>query len=177
METWDFAHCLPYFKRMENALDSPHDDIRGQDGPIKLTRGPATNPLFNAFFEAAKEAGHHRTDDVNSYQQEGIGPFDRHIVNGQRLSTSHAYLLPNMHPVNFHVETRAFVKIINFECTRAKGVNFKKGKKEYIIDAGVVVLAGGAFNAPQLLQLSGVGDAEHLRSLDIEPVVDLPGVG
>src|SRR5699024_9248547 len=62
METWDFAHCLPYFKRMENALDSPHDDMRGHDGPIKLTRGPATNPLFNAFFEAAEEAGHPRTD-------------------------------------------------------------------------------------------------------------------
>ena len=177
METWDFAHCLPYFKRMENALDSPHDDMRGHDGPIKLTRGPATNPLFNAFFEAAEEAGHPRTDDVNSYQQEGFGPFDRHIVNGQRLSTSHAYLRPNMHRENLHVETRAFVTKINFEGTRAKGVNFKKGKKEYIIEAGEVVLAGGAFNTPQLLQLSGVGDAEHLRSLDIDPVVDLPGVG
>src|SRR5699024_7935443 len=165
------------FKRMENALDSPHDAMRGHDGPIKLTRGTATNPFFNAYFEAAEEVGYPRTDDVNRYQQEGFVTFDRHIVNGQRLSTSHAYLRPNMHRENLHVETRAFVTKINFEGTRAIGVNFKKGKKEYIIEAGEVVLAGGAFNTPQLLQLSGVGDAEHLRSLDIDPVVDLPGVG
>src|SRR5699024_7297126 len=85
METWDFAHYLPYFKRMENALDSPNDNMRGHDRPITLTRGPATNPLFEAFFDAATEAGHKRTPDVNSYQQEGFGPFDRHIYKGQRL--------------------------------------------------------------------------------------------
>ncbi|HLR15834.1 MAG TPA: choline dehydrogenase, partial [Bacillota bacterium] len=177
METWDFAHVLPYFKRLENALDSPNDDMRGHDGPIKLTRGPATNPLFNAFFEAAEEAGHPRTSDVNSYQQEGFGPFDRHIYNGQRLSTSHAYLRPAMHRENLHVETRAFVTKINFEGTRAKGVTFRKGKRELIVEGDEVILAGGAFNTPQLLQLSGVGEAEHLKSLGIDPVVDLPGVG
>lgn len=73
MESWNFAHVLPYFKRLENALDSPEDEFRGHDGPIKLTRGPATNPLFNAFFEAGVQAGFSRTDDVNSYKQEASG--------------------------------------------------------------------------------------------------------
>src|SRR5699024_5466382 len=69
METWNYAHVLPYFKRLENAIDSPNDEFRGHDGPIKLTRGPAVNPLFNAFFEAGVQAGYSRTSDVNSYKQ------------------------------------------------------------------------------------------------------------
>ncbi len=75
METWDFAHCLPYFKRLENALGSPEDDLRGHEGPIKLERGPATNPLFQAFFDSAVEAGYSRTPDVNGYRQEGFEPL------------------------------------------------------------------------------------------------------
>lgn len=177
METWDFSHCLPYFKRMENAIDSPSDDLRGHDGPIKLTRGPATNPLFQAFFDAAEEAGYPRTPDVNSYQQEGFGPFDRHIYKGRRMSASRAYLRPSMRRRNLDVETLAFVASIDFDGTRARGVTYRRGNRYYHIDAGEVILAGGAINTPQLLQLSGVGDAEHLRKLSIEPIVDLPGVG
>lgn len=177
METWDFAHCLPYFKRMENALDSPSDDMRGHHGPVKLTRGPASNPLFQAFFSAAEEAGYPRTPDVNSYQQEGFGPFDRHIYRGRRLSTSRAYLRPAMRRRNLTVKTRAFVTSIDFNGTQAKGVTYRRNGKMHHVDAGEVILAGGAFNTPQLLQLSGVGDAEHLRKLGIEPIIDLPGVG
>lgn len=177
METWDFAHCLPYFKKMENAIDSPNDDMRGHSGPITLTRGPAKNPLFEAFFEAGAEAGHPRTPDVNSYQQEGFGPFDRHIYNGQRVSTSHAYLRPAKHRENLHIQTRAFVEKVIFNGTRATAVQVKIGRKRHIIEANEIILSGGAFNTPQLLQLSGVGEEEHLRSLGIEPVVHLPGVG
>src|SRR5699024_248172 len=174
METWDFAHCLPYFKRMENALDSPEDDMRGHDGPIKLTRGPALNPLFEAFFKAAEEAGYPRTPDVNSYQQEGFGPFDRHIYNGRRLSASRAYLHPHKNRKNLTVTTRAFVIGIDFDGTKAKGVTYEKNGKTHKVEAEEVVLAGGAINTPQLLQLSGVGDTEHLKSLGIEPVHHLP---
>ncbi|HEX7064737.1 MAG TPA: choline dehydrogenase [Bacillales bacterium] len=177
METWDFSHCLPYFKRMENALDSPSDDLRGHDGPIKLTRGPASNPLFQAFFEAAAEAGYPRTPDVNSFQQEGFGPFDRHIYKGRRLSASRAYLRPAMRRENLTVKTRAFVTNIDFNGTKASGVTYRRNGKTQHVTAGEVVLAGGAINTPQLLQLSGVGDAEHLRKLGINPVLDLPGVG
>ncbi|TCP24938.1 choline dehydrogenase [Scopulibacillus darangshiensis] len=178
MESWDFAHCLPYFKRMENALGSePDDELRGHDGPIKLTRGPATNPLFQAFFDSAVEAGYSRTPDVNGYRQEGFGPFDRHVYKGQRLSASRAYLRPSMRRQNLTVKTRAFVSSIDFNGTRANGVTYKRNGKIHHVNAGEVILAGGAINTPQLLQLSGVGEADYLRSLGIDPIVDLPGVG
>ncbi|MRH44891.1 choline dehydrogenase [Aquibacillus halophilus] len=178
METWDFAHCLPYFKRMENALAADKDDeFRGHDGPLKLERGPATNPLFQAFFNSAVEAGYSRTPDVNGFRQEGFGPFDKHVFKGRRLSASRAYLHPNMERKNLTVETRAFVTSIDFNGTRASGVTYQRNGKTHQVAAGEVVLAGGSINTPQLLQLSGVGDAEHLRSVGIEPVVDLPGVG
>lgn len=177
MESWGYAHVLPYFKKLENAIDSPGDKNRGHDGPIKLTRGPATNPLFNAFFEAGEQAGYSRTSDVNSYKQEGFGPFDRHIYNGKRLSTSHAYLDPAKKRDNLDIETLAFVTKINFEGTKAKSVTYRRGKIIKEVYAEEIVLAGGAINTPQLLQLSGVGDAEYLKSLDIDPVVHLPGVG
>ncbi len=95
METWDYAHCLPYFKRMENALAaSAADEFRGHRGPLVLERGPATNPLFGAFFEAVQQAGYPLTDDVNGYRQEGFAPFDRNVHRGRRLSAARAYLHP-----------------------------------------------------------------------------------
>ncbi|ADH97714.1 choline dehydrogenase [Salisediminibacterium selenitireducens] len=178
MENWDFAHCLPYFKRLESALGSDKDDpYRGHDGPLKLERGPAKNPLFQAFFDAAVEAGYNRTPDVNGFRQEGFGPFDKHLYKGRRMSASRAYLQPVMKRKNLTVKTRAFVSSIDFEGKRAKGVTYKRNGKVHQIEAGEVILAGGAINTPQMLQLSGVGDAQHLRSLGIKPVVDLPGVG
>ncbi|MFC4736563.1 choline dehydrogenase [Bacillus daqingensis] len=178
MDTWNFAHVLPYFKRLENALASPKDDeMRGHDGPIKLERGPATNPLFQAFFNAGVEAGYNKTADVNGFRQEGFGPFDKHVYKGQRMSASRAYLHPVMDRENLTVMTRAFVQSIDFEGKRAKGLTYKRNGKIHQVEAGEVVLAGGAINTPQLLQLSGVGNAEHLRSLGIKPVIDLPGVG
>ncbi|HEY3005414.1 MAG TPA: GMC family oxidoreductase N-terminal domain-containing protein, partial [Kribbellaceae bacterium] len=97
METWDYAHCLPYFNRMETCLAAdPDDERRGHDGPLVLERGPATNPLFEAFLHAAEQAGYPRTDDVNGYRQEGFARFDRNIHNGRRLSAARAYLHPVM---------------------------------------------------------------------------------
>ena len=80
METWDYAHCLPYFKRMERCLAADRtDEFRGHAGPLVLERGPATSPLFGAFFEAVQQAGYPLTDDVNGYRQEGFAPFDRNV--------------------------------------------------------------------------------------------------
>ena len=93
MESWDYLHCLPYFKRMETCLAGA-DDWRGGDGPLLLERGPAENPLFGAFFEAAQQAGYPLTDDVNGYRQEGFAKFDRNIHRGRRMSASRAYLWP-----------------------------------------------------------------------------------
>ena len=177
MAGWDFAHCLPYFKRMENCL-AGGDEFRGTTGPLVLERGPATNPLFGAFLSAAEQAGHARTDDVNGYRQEGFGRFDRNLHRGRRLSAARAYLHPVLSRTNLTLKTRAFVTKVLFEGTRAVGVEYRRGRgPAKQVHADEVVLSGGAINTPQLLQLSGVGSAEDLRALGIEVVVDLPGVG
>ena len=179
METWDYAHCLPYFKRMESCLAASLDDTyRGHAGPLVLERGPAKSPLFGAFFEAIQQAGYSLTDDVNGYRQEGFAPFDRNIRNGRRLSAARAYLHPVMSRPNLDVETRAFVTKILFEGNRAVGVEYRQGRGgvERAM-GGEVVLCGGAINSPQLLQLSGVGNADELRAVGVDVVHNLPGVG
>ena len=174
---WDYAHCLPYFKRMENCL-AGGDEFRGTDGPLVMERGPATSPLFQAFFAAVQQAGHPLTDDVNGYKQEGFAKFDRNVHRGHRLSAARAYLHPVMHRQNLTVTTRAMVSKILFEGKRAVGVEYKVGRGAVQrVFAGEIISCGGAINSPQLLQLSGVGNAAELSALGIEVVHDLPGVG
>ena len=176
MEQWDYAHCLPYFKRMERCL-AGGDDYRGTDGPLVLERGPVTNPLFSAFFQAAQEGGYALTSDVNGYRQEGFAAFDRTLHRGRRLSAARAYLHPVMGRANLEVRTRCAVTKVIFEGSRAVGVEVVHRGQSQRIDAGEVILCGGAFNTPQLLQLSGVGNADELRALGVDVVADLPGVG
>ena len=116
METWDYAHCLPYFKRMETTL-AGGDEYRGDDGPLILERADADNPLCQAFLEATAQAGYPRTSDVNGYQQEGFAEFDRNVHRGRRLSAARAYLHPVMHRPNLTVVTRAMATGINFDGT------------------------------------------------------------
>ena len=177
MKEWDYAHCLPYFKKMETCL-AGGGKWRGHEGPLVLERGPATSPLFQAFFEAVQEAGYSLTDDVNGYRQEGFAPFDRNVHRGRRLSAARAYLHPVMGRPNLHVETRAFVTRILFDGRRAIGVEYRtlNGSTRRAL-GGEVILCGGAINSPQLLQLSGVGNADELKSFGIDAVADLPGVG
>ncbi len=179
MQTWDYAHCLPYFNRMENCLAAdPDDPFRGHEGPLALERGPATNPLFEAFFTAAEQAGYPRTADVNGYRQEGFARFDRNIRKGRRLSAARAYLHPVMDRPNLQVITRAFVSRVLFEGKAAVGVEYQRARGAVrAVRAKTVILCGGAINSPQLLQLSGVGNAAELSKLGIDVVHDLPGVG
>jgi choline dehydrogenase len=172
LEDWDYAHCLPYFKRLETCFEGA-DDWRGGDGPLPLERGPAAGPLFAAFFDAVQQAGYELTDDVNGYRQEGFGRFDRTIRRGRRISAARAYLHPVASRKNLEVRTRTFVDRVVFEGERAVGVQV--GSE--VIRANEVILCGGAFNSPQLLQLSGVGNASELEQLGIGVVADLPGVG
>ena len=177
MGDWDFAHCLPYFKRMETCLAGA-DEFRGGDGPLVLERGPSQNPLIGAFFDAVQQAGYPLTKDVNGYQQEGFARFDRNVHNGRRLSAARAYLHPVIDRSNLTVETRATVSRVLFDGKRATGVEYRGwrgGSKT--ATAGEVILCGGAFNSPQLLQVSGVGNADELRSVGVTPIHDLPGVG
>ncbi|MFT4987986.1 MAG: choline dehydrogenase [Acidimicrobiales bacterium] len=176
MEHWGYEHCLPYFKRMENRLVGD-DEWRGGDGPLKVETGPATNPLFDAWLKAGPEAGFHRTDDVNGFQQEGFAIFDKNVLRGRRLSAARAYLHPVLDRPNLTLLTLAQVNKIVFEGTRAVGVEYRRGRRTHTVRGNEIISCGGAFNSPQLLQLSGIGEAEHLRSLGIDVVADLPGVG
>jgi choline dehydrogenase len=179
METWDHAHCLPYFKKMENCLAArPDDPFRGHDGPLVLERGPARGPLFDAFFAAVQEAGYELTEDVNGYKQEGFAKFDRNVHRGRRLSASRAYLHPVMDRPNLDVETFAFVTKVVFEGKRAVAVDYaRRGRGSRRAHGGEVIVCGGAIASPQLLQISGVGAADHLRGIGVDVVADLPGVG
>ncbi len=177
MQNWDFAHCLPYFKRMETCIADPKNPFRGGDGPLKLERGPVKGPLFAAFFKATEQAGYPRTDDVNGYKQEGFAAFDRNVYRGRRLSAARAYLYPVIKRKNLTVKTRAMVTKVIFEGKRAVGVEvIIKGKKQ-IITSREIILSGGAINSPQILQLSGIGNSEDLTKLGITTVHHLPGVG
>jgi len=177
MEHWDYAHNLPYFKRMETCL-AGSDAWRGGSGPLKLTRGPATDPLFGAFLEATEQAGYPRTDDVNGYRQEGFAAFDRNVYRGRRFSAARAYLHPVKHRKNLTVHTLSMVTGVRMEGNRAVGVDYVRGGRvKRSAQAGEVILSGGAFNSPQLLQLAGIGNPETLRAAGVTARVELPGVG
>ncbi|MDJ0752596.1 MAG: choline dehydrogenase [Ardenticatenaceae bacterium] len=180
MAHWGFHHCLPYFKKMENALAADHDDgFRGRSGPLVMERGPANNPLFQAFFAAVQQAGYPLTEDVNGYRQEGFARFDKNIHRGRRRSASQAYI----HPIikqrpNLNVLTQTFVRRILFEGKRAVGVEIKpRWGTPQTIYAREIILCGGAINSPHLLQVSGVGRAADLESVGVKVVHSLPGVG
>jgi choline dehydrogenase len=178
MSDWDYAHCLPYFKRMETCLAADDtDEYRGKHGPLVLERGPATSPLFQAFFGAVQQAGYVLTQDVNGYRQEGFAAFDRNIHRGRRLSAARAYLYPVMSRANLTVACRAMVTRIIFRGQRAVGVEFTHQGKVKKVRANEIILCGGAINSPQLLQLSGVGNPAELGTLGIDVVAALPGVG
>jgi choline dehydrogenase len=176
MGAWDYAHCLPYFKRMETCLAGA-DDWRGGDGPIVLERGPARGELFDAFFAAVQQAGHELTSDVNGYKQEGFAAFDRTLHDGRRLSAARAYLHPVLDRPNLDLRTGRLVTGVRFDGTRAVGVDCVHRGRAERFDAGEVILCGGAINSPQLLQLSGVGAPSLLEPLGIPVVAAVPGVG
>jgi choline dehydrogenase len=176
MASWDYAHCLPYFRQMETCL-AGGDEYRGTEGPLKLTRGASPNPLYDAWLDAGVQAGYPRTSDVNGYQQEGVARFDGNIYRGRRLSAARAYLHPVMHRNNLTVITRAQVNRVLMDGLRATGVEYRHRRSVHTATSGEVILCGGAFNSPQLLQLSGIGDADHLRRVRVDPVHHLPAVG
>jgi choline dehydrogenase len=156
----------------------PTDPYRGKSGPLVVERGKVKNPLFGAFFDAVKQAGYPLTTDVNGYQQEGFAAFDRNIRHGRRFSAARAYLHPVKHRRNLTIRCRALVTKLITEGTTVTGVEYSLpfGRHRRVM-ASEVILCGGAFNSPQLLQVSGIGDSEHLREVGVEPVHHLPGVG
>ncbi|XP_074646523.1 uncharacterized protein LOC141902608 [Tubulanus polymorphus] len=173
---WSYADCLPYFRKSQTH-ELGADEYRGGDGPLHVSRGRSKNPLFDAFIEAGQQAGYPYTDDMNGYQQEGFGRMDMTIHRGQRWSASMGYLRPVLYRKNLTTEVKALTKRILFEGNRAIGIEYEKNGRTEQVYSEEVILSGGAINSPQLLMLSGVGNADELKALDIPIVQHLPGVG
>jgi choline dehydrogenase len=175
---WDYAHLLPYFKRHEHVLASDPEGIRGHAGPQVLEPGHATGPIFEAFFAAARQAGHRVACTINDHVQEGVAPAERMIYRGRRLSASKAYLHPARARANLEVRCGVQVGRVLLEGTRAVGVSFRRGSgPEERVFAGEIVLCGGAMGTPHVLQLSGIGSKLVLERVGVPVVADLPAVG
>ena len=174
---WSYADVLPYFRKAET-WQNGDNDYRGGDGPLNVSRQLTPNPLFNAFIDAGQQAGYPKTQDMNGFQQEGVGWMDMTIHKGRRWSAATAYLKPAMHRSNLTVETRALATKIVFEGTRAVAIEYdQRGIPHQVRAEREIILCGGAINSPQLLMLSGLGPADHLQEHDIPVVADLSGVG
>ncbi len=178
---WDYESCLPYFRKSETALGLPEASLdpnfRGSDGPLKVSRGELETPLFQAWLDAAGEAGYSATADFNGQTQEGAGRFDRTIFKGERQNIAKAYLRSPQPLGSLKVIRRATVTRVVTENGRATGVEYLQGGKQHKCTAGQVILCGGAVNTPHLLMLSGIGDASGLKSHGIPVISHSPGVG
>ncbi|MFD2238324.1 choline dehydrogenase [Aureimonas populi] len=174
---WSYRDVLPYFKRAENRA-AGGDEYRGHEGALHTSYGKLENPLYNAFIEAARQAGHPLNPDINGATQEGFGKMDMTVHQGRRWSTANAYLKPAMKRPNLAVATHALVERVLFEGRRAVGVAYRIGEQRVEVRARrEVILSAGSINSPKLLKLSGIGPADELRGHGIETVADRRGVG
>ncbi|MES0885243.1 choline dehydrogenase [Roseibium sp. SCP14] len=174
---WTWAECLPYFKKIE-ARNREISAYRGGEGPIGVTIGEYPNPLFDAYIKAGTEAGFPESEDFNGYRFEGFGRFDMNIAKGRRQNSSFAYLKPALARRNLTIMTGAMVKRVLTNGNRVTGVEIIRGREVETVHAErEVILSGGAVNTPQILMLSGIGNADELKSIGIPVVQDLKGVG
>ena len=176
-KNWDYAHCLPYFKKLENWITK--DTYRGNDGPVSITESKQLkNPLYQAFIDAGKEAGYPLNSDYNGAEQEGFGKMQMTINNGIRCSTSSAYLNPIKHRKNLTILKRTLVHKVLFKEKNAIGIKCERNKKLLNIYCNKeVILSAGAIGSPHLLQLSGIGPKKILVKANIPIIHDSPGVG
>ena len=174
---WSFDDVLPYFRRSEDQQRG-EDELHGIGGPLSVRDVSEGHPLCEAFIDACEQAGLPRTDDFNGESQEGAGYFQLTTRNGRRWSTARGYLKPARKRQNLAVVSNALTTRILFEGRRAVGVEYKKDGATHTARANAeVIVSGGAFNSPQLLQLSGVGPADLLRQHGIDVIADMKGVG
>lgn len=177
-EGWGYQACLPYFKRAETWYLGG-DTHRGGNGPLGVNNGnEMENPLYRTFIEAGKEAGYPITGDYNAAQQEGFGPMHMTVKGGKRCSSARAYLDPVKSRENLNVLTHVRVHKVIMDGKRAVGVRYRKdGDMREARTNNKVILSAGSIGSPQLLQHSGIGNAEHLKKVGVDVVHDLPGVG
>jgi 4-pyridoxate dehydrogenase len=171
---WSYADVLPYFKRGERWEENANQ-WRGGSGPLGVEWARTEDPLFAAWIEAAKAAGYPHVEDYNGASHEGFGRSQYSIRNGRRSSAATAYLKPALKRPNLTVTTNALTNRILLRGAKATGVEYTQGGQTMRAMAdGEVILAAGAFNTPQILMLSGIGPAAHLKEMGIAPVIDLP---
>jgi choline dehydrogenase len=174
---WSFDDVLPYFRKAEDQQRGA-DDLHGIGGPLSVSDVSEPHPLCDAFIAACEQAGHPRTDDFNGASQEGAGYFQLTTRKARRWSTARGYLKPARKRANLAVVSGALATRVLFEGRRAVGVEYTQGGGRHVARANAeVILSGGAFNSPQLLQLSGVGPSDLLRQHGIDVAADVPGVG
>ena len=174
---WSYEKVLPYFKKIETWSEG-ENEYRGGKGILPVNQSKNKNPLFKAFINSAGEAGYKINNDMNGKEQEGFGMYDVTIHNGERASVSKYYLNPAKKRKNLNIFTDSFVEKIIFDGKKAIGIEVKiKNKIEKIFAKKELILSGGSINSPQLLMLSGVGDADHLKEKGINIVNNLKGVG
>jgi choline dehydrogenase-like flavoprotein len=175
---WSFAEVLPYFKRAENNADFD-GEYHGKGGPLSVNKSRTGNPVQEIFLQGAREAQFRLREDFNADEHEGLGIYQLTQKNGERCSAARAYLHPHMaNRANLRVETNAHATRILFEGKRAVGVEYRQGKELKQIRARrEVIVSSGAFQTPQLLMLSGIGDGAVLGKHGIATVHHLPGVG
>ena len=178
---WSYQDVLPHFMSLENFSGENPEGLRGQDGPLKVTPTDWRHPLVEAFISGAETLGIPRNPDYNGQGQEGVSYTQRTIVDGRRQSAAKAFLTPARKRANLDIRTSAHVTGLLFNGKRCTGVQYAKGgpggTQIPLTAAREVILSGGVVNSPQLLQLAGIGDPEHLSSLGIETRHALPGVG
>lgn len=177
-EGWSYADVLPYFKRMENYAGG-EDEYRGVGGPMQVLRPEPHDPITLAFLEAGQQAGHPYTEDICGYRQEGFGLLDSSVYKGGRWSAADGYLAPVRARSNLTVHTDTLVQRIEIVNGQATGVTYidKSGQTITANASTEVILSAGVVGSPQLLMLSGIGPAAHLRDMGITLVKDLSGVG
>jgi 4-pyridoxate dehydrogenase len=171
---WSYADVLPYFRRIENWQDG-ENPWRGQGGPLAVQWAKTTDPLYDAWIEAARATGLPVTSDYNGKDAVGFGRSQYSIRDGKRCSSAVAFLRPALKRPNLTVQVRAHATRVLMQGTKATGVEFiQRGRTVQANAAREVILCGGAFNTPQILMLSGIGPADHLKQVGIKPLIDLP---
>lgn len=176
-KNWSYSDVLPYFQRMETSHGGEEGGVRGNKGPMHITRGRRENPLYKAFVEAGKQAGFETTDDYNGLKQEGFGSMEQTIWKGRRWSAANAYLKPALKRSNLQL-VRGLARKVIIENKTAIGVEIENGGQIKNIKANKeVILAASSINSPKLLMLSGIGPKQHLQEMGIEVIADRPGVG
>ena len=174
---WSYDEVLPFFKKSEQHLDR-EDQVHGHHGPLKVSKGVMPNELFDAFIAAGESQGYPVTDDFNGAQQEGFGRYDFTIAKGRRQSTATAFLKPIKSRDNLTILTRAQATRVLLDGVTAMGIEYvRRGKTRTATAKKEVILCLGAINSPVLLQLSGIGEEQHLNTLGVRTVKSTPGVG